>query len=83
MLNLGISKDILKGDGTLTLNIHDLFNTRKYRYIIDRPNLYSENEFRWSSRTVSLSFVYRLNQMKRNNGRRSGGGFGGGEGMGI
>ena len=82
MLNLGISKDILKGDGTLTLNIHDLLNTRKYRYIIDRPNLYSENEFRWSSRTISLSFAYRLNQVKKN-GRRGGGGFGGGEGMGI
>jgi outer membrane receptor protein involved in Fe transport len=84
MLNLGISKDILKGKGTLTLNVHDLFNSRKYRYIIDRPNLYSENEFRWSSRTVSLSFAYRLNQLKKNSrGGNRGGGGGGGEGMGI
>jgi outer membrane receptor protein involved in Fe transport len=83
MLNLGISKDILKGNGTLTLNIHDVLNTRKYRYIIDRPNLYSENEFRWSSRTISLSFAYRLNQMKKNNGRGNGNGGGGGDGMGI
>ncbi len=84
MLNLGISKDILKGNGTLTLNIHDIFNTRKFRYNIDRPNLYSENEFRWSSRTVSLSFIYRLNQKKKRNGgqNRSGSG-GGGDGMGI
>jgi outer membrane receptor protein involved in Fe transport len=83
MLNLGISKDILSGNGTLTLNVRDLLNSRKYRYILDRPNLYSENEFRWSTRSVSLSFVYRLNQLKKNN--RGGGneGFEGGNGMGI
>jgi outer membrane receptor protein involved in Fe transport len=83
MLNLGVSKDILKGSGTLTLNVQDVFNTRIYKYIIDRPNFYSENEFRWSSRTVSLSFIYRLNQMKKNNGSRNGNGFGGGDEMGI
>jgi outer membrane receptor protein involved in Fe transport len=83
MLNLGVSKDILKGNGTLTLNVQDVFNTRIYKYIIDRPNFYSENEFRWSSRTVSLSFIYRLNQMKKNNGSRNGNGFGGGDEMGI
>ena len=83
MFNAGISKDILKGNGTLTLNIRDVFNTRKFRYIIDRPNLYSDNEFRWSSRTVSLSFVYRLNQLKKNTPKRGGNGFGGGSDMGI
>lgn len=83
MLNFGISKDILKDKGTLTLNIHDLLNTRKYRYIIDRPNLYSENEFRWSSRSVSLSFVYRLNQKKKNSGGQNRDGFGGGDSMDI
>ena len=83
MLNLGVSKDILKGSGTLTLNVQDVFNTRNFRYVIDRPNLYSENEFRWSSRTISLSFVYRLNQMKKNIGNRNGTGFGGGGEMDI
>jgi outer membrane cobalamin receptor len=82
-LNLAVSKDILKGNGTLTLNIHDIFNTRKYRYIIDRPNLYSENEFRWSSRSISLSIVYRLNQKKKNNGGQNRGDSGGGDGIGI
>jgi outer membrane receptor protein involved in Fe transport/translation initiation factor IF-1 len=81
MMNMGISKDILEGNGTLTLNVRDVLNTRNFRYVIDRENLYSENEFRWSTRSVSLSFVYRLNQKKKMN-RGGGGGFGGGE-MGI
>jgi hypothetical protein len=83
MLNLGVSKDILKGDGTLTLNVRDVLNSRVYRYILDRPNLYSENEFRWSTRSVSLSFIYRLNQQKKTGHGRNGQGFGGGDEMGI
>ena len=83
MMNLGISKDILAGNGTLTFNIRDVLNTRNYRYVIDKENLYSENEFRWSTRSVSLSFVYRLNQKKKmERGQNGGGDFGGGD-MGI
>lgn len=82
MMNLGVSKDILAGNGTLTFNIRDALNTRNFRYVIDRDNLYSENEFRWSTRSVSLSFVYRLNQKKKMGGGRDGGDFGGGD-MGI
>ncbi len=83
MLNVGISKDILNGDGTLTLNIRDVLNSRKYRYILDRPNLYSENEFRWSTRSVDLTFIYRLNQSKKEPRRNGNGDFGGGDDMGI
>jgi hypothetical protein len=77
-LNMGISKDVLKGNGTLTLNLYDVFNSRNYRYIIDRPELYSENEYRRSSRTITLSFAYRLNQAKNRGGNRTGSGFEGG-----
>jgi len=83
MMNLAASKDILKGNGTLTLNIRDLLDSRKYGYIIDRPNLYSENEFRWSSRTISLTFIYRLNQKKKFDRGNNRGGFGGGDEMGL
>ena len=71
MLNMGISKDLLKGNATLTLNVHDVLNSRKFRFILDKPNLYSENEFRWSKPNYTLTFVYRLNQKKRmaRNGR--------------
>ena len=71
MLNMGISKDLFKGNATLTLNVQDLLNSRKFRFILDRPDLYSENEFRWSERSYTLTFVYRLNQKKRmgRNGR--------------
>ncbi|MBN2349603.1 MAG: TonB-dependent receptor [Bacteroidales bacterium] len=80
MLNLAASKDVLGGDGTLTLNIRDVLNSRKFRYILERPELYSENEFRWSTRSISLTFIYRLNQKKKINGNGNrGNGAGGGD----
>ncbi len=72
-VNCGLSKDVLKGKGTLTFSGQDLFNTRKRRSITDLPNLYSEEEFQWRSRTFRLNFNYRLNQQKkRGRGGRSG-----------
>jgi outer membrane receptor protein involved in Fe transport len=65
MLNTTLSKDVMKGKGTLSLSVRDLFNSRKFRYQIDQSDLISDNTFRWSSRQIRLSFVYRLNQLKR------------------
>jgi outer membrane receptor protein involved in Fe transport len=78
MLNMAVSKDVLKNKGTLTLNVQDVLNTRKFRFIIDQPDLYEESEFRWSERSYTLTFIYRLNQKKKT-GRegRGNGGFGG------
>jgi len=74
MLNLGISKNLFKGNGTLTFNVHDVLNSRKFRFIIDQPDLYSENEFRWSKPNYTLTFIYRLNQNNRTarNGHNNG-----------
>lgn len=71
MLNMGVSKDLLKGNATITLNAQDVLNSRKFRYILNTSYLYSENEFRWSKPSYTLTFVYRLNQKKRmaRNGR--------------
>jgi len=79
-LDAGLSMDVLKGRGSLNLNVRDVFNSRRYRFITDIENLYSEGDFRWSVRTVTLGFTYRLNQNdKRQGGRRGGGGNYGGD----
>ena len=79
-LDLGMSRDILKKKGTLTLSVRDLFNTRKRRYITEGDNFYTEGEFQWHSRQIRLSFNYRINQKKqRQRGGRNGGDFEGGD----
>ncbi len=74
------SMDILKGKGTLTLSVRDLFNTRLRRYISEGENFFVEGEWRWRARRTTLTFNYRLNQKKQRGGRDRRGGFDGGDG---
>lgn len=77
-VDLGLSKDILNSNGTLTLSVRDLFNSRLFRSTTIAEGFYSENEFRWRARQVTLTFNYRLNQQpKRERGGRGEGGGGG------
>lgn len=73
-IDLAASKDILKGNGTITLSVRDLLNSHKWRWITDTPEYYSENEFQWHSRQITLNFNYRLNQKKQRgrNGQNGG-----------
>lgn len=73
--DMGISKDLLKGNATLTLSAKDILNTRRRRGITETAELFSESEFQWRSRQIVMTFNYRLNQKKKRGGR---GGYGGG-----
>ncbi len=69
-IDLGLSKDIFKGKGTITANVRDLLNSRKRRSIIDTEGYYSNSAFQWRSRQFTVTFTYRLNKAKerqRNN----------------
>lgn len=63
-VDLAASKDILHNKGTLTLNVSDLFNTRRMRNTIEGDNFYSVSNFQWRRRQVNLTFNYRINQGK-------------------
>ena len=70
-LDLAASKDVLKGKGTLTLNVSDLFNTRKMRTTTRGENFQNEGSFQWRRRQINLSFNYRLNQSKAASRKKS------------
>jgi outer membrane receptor protein involved in Fe transport len=78
--DLGATRDILNKNGTLALNVRDLFNTRMFRFEAFGDTFYQDTEFQWAVRQVTLSFTYRLNQNKSRRGGRGGGGYGGGDG---
>ena len=67
-IDLGLSRDVLKGNGTLTFAVRDLLNSRKFRSVIDRTegeeSFHSEREFQWRARQLLLTFTYRLNLKK-------------------
>ncbi len=79
-IDMALSKDILKGKGTLTFSVSDVLNSRKWRSETFADNFYEESESQWRSRQFRLTFSYRLNQRKgmqrermRNEGFEGGG----------
>ncbi len=81
-IDLAVSKEILHGNGTVTFNVRDLFNSRSWGGESWGDGFWQYNTSTWNRRSFSLNFNYRINQqnMKRN---RPGGdddeGGGGGE----
>ena len=74
-LDIGWSKDILNKQGTLTLSIRDVFNSRRYAGTTIGENFFRDSEFRRRNRTANVAFSYRINQKKqRSRGQRGGGG---------
>jgi outer membrane receptor protein involved in Fe transport len=73
-VDLGISKDVMQKNGTVAMNVQDLFNTRKYRGETITDTFSSVSEFQWRrGPTMTLSFTYRLNQAKERQRRRGNG----------
>lgn len=73
--DLAASKDVLKGKGTFTLSLNDMFNTRRWRYqTFIEDELLLDGNFQWRAGSINASFNYRLNQKKRRGDR---GGYGG------
>lgn len=82
-VDIGISRDVLNNNGTISFNVTDLFNTRVWRSKTRGDTFYSENEFQWRARQFTMAFVYRLNQKKQRyrRGDRGGNDFMGGGGF--
>ncbi|SHI74523.1 Outer membrane receptor proteins, mostly Fe transport [Arenibacter nanhaiticus] len=76
--DLALSKDVLNKKGSISLNVGDIFNTRKRRRETRTENVLSYSEFQWRERQVTLSFQYRFNQ-PLNQKQRSGPGSGNGD----
>ena len=61
-MDLAFSKEILKGKGTFTCNVIDVFNSRFMRTITEGVTFYTEGTMGMRARQVNLTINYRLNQ---------------------
>ncbi len=59
------SKDVLKGKGTITLNVMDVFNSRWVRTISEGENFYTDSNFQFRRRQINLTASYRIRQSKQ------------------
>ena len=70
------SRDVLKGRGTVSLNVRDVFGTHEHGGEAWGNNYWQYSKGSWSKTTVTLNFNYRINQQQnkkqRNNDDYSG-----------
>lgn len=70
VLNMGISKQVLKGKGTLRLNFRDLLYTQKINGQIRYSNIDASFQQVRDSRQVALGFTWRFSKGKVNGTKR-------------
>ena len=61
-LNFGASKTIWKGNGTLSFNIQDIFNTRAMESTSYGANFTRDAYMQWQPRQFAVSLTYRFKQ---------------------
>jgi hypothetical protein len=59
-VNLGATKTIWKGDGTIAFNIQDIFSTRARNVIQTGDGFTRESYMQWQPRQASISLTYRF-----------------------
>ncbi|GGB77733.1 TonB-dependent receptor [Dyadobacter sediminis] len=64
-LDLAASRDVFRNNGTLTLSVIDVFNSRRYRSITEGNNFYTLNNSQGRLRQINLTLNYRLHQVKK------------------
>jgi ferric enterobactin receptor len=63
-LDVSVSKDILKGNGTINFNVLDVFNTRIMRSTAEGPGFFTDRSNQFRRRQFNLTFNYRIRQSK-------------------
>jgi iron complex outermembrane recepter protein len=72
-MNLGVSKQIMKGKGSLRLNVRDVLWTQKAKGSIKYDDIDATFQQQRDSRVVNLGFTYRFNKGKVGQRRKVGG----------
>jgi len=76
-MNLGFRRNVLNRQGTVSLTISDVFNTRRFSLETNGTGFYQEREFKRESRVVTLSFTWRFRGYLDRTRERSENGFNG------
>lgn len=67
-LDLAVSREIFNKNGTMTLNVIDVFNSRKFRSITEGTNFYTSSVGQGRLRQINLTISYRFRQATKKKG---------------
>ncbi len=70
-LSAGLRRNVLNNQGTISLNVTDIFNSRKFSLSTTNDQFFQHREFFRESRVLTLGFIYRFGGFReRDNGVR-------------
>jgi iron complex outermembrane recepter protein len=83
-INLGVKRDVLKNNGSVSLNVSDIFDTRQFGMVTSGPNFDQTSLRKRETRIATLTFTYNFGKFSERGerGERRRGGADGGEGRG-
>ncbi len=70
MMSVGASQQIMKGKGTLRINIRDVFASQRFKATSKYGMVDAAFQNRGDSRSVNLGFTYRFSKGKMNGGQK-------------
>jgi iron complex outermembrane recepter protein len=70
VLDIGMTKKIFKGDGTLRLSFTDFLNIARWSDYTTLGSLYINSQGRWEARQLKMNFTYRFGNKNIQNTRR-------------
>ena len=77
-MNIGLRRNVMSNQGTVSLNVSDVFNSRRFALETNGSNFYQERSFYNESRILTLSFTWRFRDFRDRNGQQRDNGFQGG-----
>lgn len=60
--DFSVAKRVLNERGNLVLNVNDILNTRRNRYISEGSNFFTEGDSQFNRRQINLTLNYRIKQ---------------------
>jgi iron complex outermembrane recepter protein len=69
-MNIGMRRNVMNNQGTVSLNISDVLNTRRFQLETTSDSFYQQRNFFRESRVLTLSFTWRFRDMRDQNDRQ-------------
>jgi iron complex outermembrane recepter protein len=67
-MNIGLRRNVMNNQGTISLNISDVFNTRRFALETNGTQFTQQREFFRESRVLTLAFTWRFRDFSERNG---------------
>ncbi|ASB50515.1 outer membrane beta-barrel family protein [Alkalitalea saponilacus] len=63
-MNIGLRRNVLNNQGTISLNVSDVFNSRRFTLETNDGNVYQKRDFTRESQVATISFTWRFRNFR-------------------